>query len=67
MQWVKVSRDVIFDEGHNWDWSTSDTDSSALAASDFTIEYWELGGAEGAQGASPAALRSPSPNPRVLG
>jgi hypothetical protein len=38
-QWVKVSRDVIFDEGRGWDWSTPDAGSSASATSDFTIEY----------------------------
>jgi hypothetical protein len=66
-QRVKVSHDAIFDEGRDWDWSTPDVGSSASAASDFTIEYWELGGAEGAQGASLAAPRSPSPNLGVLG
>jgi hypothetical protein len=59
---VKVSRDVVFDEGRSWDWSSPNAGSSASVASDFTIEYWELGGAGGAQGASPAAPRSPSPN-----
>jgi hypothetical protein len=39
MQRVKVSHDIIFDEGRGWDWSTLDTSSSSSVASDFTIKY----------------------------
>ena len=47
-QRVKISRDVFFNEGRGWDWSTPDAGSSASAASDFTVEYWWPGGAGGA-------------------
>ena len=36
---VKVSRDVVFDEGHGWDWSNSAAGTSASASSDFDIEF----------------------------
>ena len=40
-QWVKVSRDVVFDEGRGWDWSTPS------AGSEFTVEFWTSGDQEG--------------------
>jgi len=54
-QRVRISRDVIFDEGRGWDWSTPNAGSSAAAASDFIVEFWETGGAGGAQDASSVA------------
>jgi len=36
---VKVSRDVVFDEGRGWDWSNSAAGTSASASSDFDIEF----------------------------
>lgn len=48
-QRVKVACDVVFDEGHGWDWSKPDPSGSASAASDFTVESWWPRGAGGAQ------------------
>ena len=54
-QRVKVSRDVVFDEGRGWDWSTPGAGSSAAAGSEFTIEFWTPRDQEGAPGASSSA------------
>jgi CRISPR/Cas system-associated exonuclease Cas4 (RecB family) len=36
---VKTSRDVIFDEGRGWNWTTPVAGSSATASIDFDIEW----------------------------
>jgi len=36
---VKTSRDIIFDEGRGWNWTTPAAGSSASASSDFDIEW----------------------------
>jgi hypothetical protein len=47
---VRTVQDVIFDEGHNWDWSKETNDSAATLSSEFTVDYPELEGFGGAIG-----------------
>ena len=67
MQRVKVSRDVVFDEGRGWDWSSLAAGSSMAASSDFIVEYRTAGGEEGAQGDSPSMDSAASPSPLAPG
>jgi hypothetical protein len=39
---VVVSRDMVFDEGTTWDWSS---DAEPTVASEIVVEHWEYGGA----------------------
>jgi hypothetical protein len=39
---VVVSRDVVFDEGTAWDWSSG---VESAVTSEFIVEQWEYGGA----------------------
>jgi hypothetical protein len=61
---VRTTRDVIFDEGHGWDWSKETNDSATTLSSEFTVDYAELEGFGGA-GNSPSASGSPAPAPRT--
>jgi hypothetical protein len=63
-QCVRVSRDVVFDESRDWDW-TKVGESSASAAEEFTVEYLWSGGVGGAQGASPSASLAPPRSPSL--
>jgi hypothetical protein len=65
---VHTTRDVIFDEGHGWDWS-KETNASAMAlSSEFTVDYTELerfggaGDSPSTSGSPAPALRMPSPS-----
>jgi hypothetical protein len=60
MKRVMVSRDVVFDEGRGWDWSTPGAGCSAAAGSEFTVELWTPGD----QGGAPDASSPASPAPR---
>ena len=42
-QRVRVTRDVIFDEGHGWDW-TKVGEGPASAVEEFTVDYTWIGG-----------------------
>ena len=57
---VKTSRDVIFDEGRRWIWTTPAAGSSATASSDFDIE-WPIEAEE-----APASAPTSSSPPRAL-
>jgi hypothetical protein len=59
---VRTVRDVIFDEGRNWDWSTND--SATTSSSEFTVDYPELEGFGGAAD-SPSASDSPALSSRM--
>ena len=45
-QCMRMARDIVFDEGHNWAWDKVVDDGSATVLRDFTIEYAWAGGAE---------------------
>jgi hypothetical protein len=57
---VRMTQDVIFDEGHDWDWSKETNDSMMASSSEFTIDYAELEGFRGV-GDSPSAYGLPTP------
>jgi hypothetical protein len=40
-QRVRVSRDVVFDEGRGWDWASAAAGTSEAAGSDFVVEFSE--------------------------
>jgi hypothetical protein len=39
---VRTTQDVIFDEGHGWDWSKETNDSVMTSSSEFIVDYTEL-------------------------
>jgi hypothetical protein len=43
-QRVRVARDVIFDEGHGWDWAKDTSGGTVTMLSDFGIAYVQLRG-----------------------
>jgi hypothetical protein len=60
-QRVRVSRDVVFDEGRGWDWTSPTAGTAGAASSDFVVEFpWE----EEVIGAGGSALSPSSPQPR---
>lgn len=57
-QHVRVARDVVFDEGHSWNWAAGEHKDSAPVIFDFSIKYaWTK------EASSPTAAGSPSPAP----
>lgn len=50
---VRVTRDVVCDEGRGWAWDKEADDGLASALRDFTIKYAWTGGAGGTLGGSP--------------
>jgi hypothetical protein len=63
---VCTARDVMFDEAHVWDWTTT---MGTSPAADFTVEYIYAvasGAAAAARPASPHAPSSPTPIVRAL-
>ena len=63
---VRISRDVVFDEEHGWDWSSPESGPSAVNSSEFTVEYvWSEEASEPAPPSSPLlpdSPRTPAPN-----
>jgi hypothetical protein len=41
-QRVRTTQDVIFDEGHGWDWSKETNDSVMTSSSEFIVDYTKL-------------------------
>jgi transposase InsO family protein len=60
---VRTARDVVFDEGHGWDWSKEATGGKGGSQGDFTVEFVQLGGAGGAAGSSASGTPAPAPSP----
>jgi len=59
-QRVRVSRDVVFDEGRGWDWTSPAAGTSGAAGSDFVVEFpWE----EEVPGAGGSVQSHSSPQP----
>jgi hypothetical protein len=61
---VRTTRDVIFDEGSDWDWSKETNGRATASSSEFTIDYTELEGFGGA-GDSPSTSGAATPAPRM--
>jgi hypothetical protein len=60
---VCTARDIVFDEAHGWDWTTT---TGASPAADFTVEYIYAGASGAVAAARPASPRAPSsPTPSV--
>jgi hypothetical protein len=63
-QRVCTARDVIFDEGHDWNWSKETNGRATASSSVFTVDYAELEGFGGA-GDSPSTSGSLTPALRM--
>jgi len=65
-QRVRVSRDVVFDEGRGWDWASPAAGTPEAASSEFTVEFpWAEELPEAGSSASPSL--SPPPHPASPG
>jgi hypothetical protein len=65
-QRVRVSRDVVFDEGRGWDWVSPAAGTSEAVGSEFTVEFpWAEELPEAGSSASPSL--SPPPHPASPG
>ena len=62
-QRVRITRDVVFDEGRGWVWDKAVDDGSTPTYDDFTIEYVHFEGAGGVGSSSSPSVSTPVPEP----
>lgn len=60
-QRVRISRDVVFDEGRGWTWDKAVDDGSTSTLRDFVIDYVHFEGPGGASSSSSPSSPSPAP------
>jgi hypothetical protein len=62
-QRVRMTRDVVFDEGRGWAWDKAVDDSSTPMYDNFTVEYVHFEGAGGVDSSLPPSMSTPIPEP----
>jgi hypothetical protein len=62
-QRVRMTRDVVFDEGRGWTWDKAVDDNSTPTYDNFTIEYVHFKGAGGVGSSLPLSMSTPAPEP----
>jgi hypothetical protein len=62
-QRVRMTRDVVFDEGRGWAWDKAVDDGSTLTYDNFTVEYVHFEGARGVGSSLPPSMSTPVPEP----
>nr|AAK26118.1 putative gag-pol polyprotein [Oryza sativa Japonica Group] len=60
-QRVRISRDVVFDEGRGWAWDKAVDDGSTSTLRDFVVDYVHFGGAGGASSSSSPSSSTSAP------
>ena len=60
-QRVRISRDVVFDEGRGWAWDKAVDDGSTSTLRDFVVDYVHFGGARGASSSSSPSSSTSAP------
>lgn len=60
-QRIRISRDVVFDEGRGWTWDKAVDDGSTSTLRDFVIDYVHFEGPGGASSSSSPSSPSPAP------
>jgi hypothetical protein len=63
-QRVRITRDVVFDEGLGWAWDKAVDDGSTPTYDNFTIEYVHFEGAERVCSSLPPSMSTPVPEPQ---
>jgi hypothetical protein len=62
-QHVRMTRDVVFDEGRGWAWDKAMDDGSTLTYDNFIVEYVYFEGAAGVGSSLPPSMSTPVPEP----
>jgi hypothetical protein len=62
-QRVRMTRDVVFDEGRGWTWDKAVDDSSTPTYDNFAVEYVHFEGAGGVGSSLPPSMSTPAPEP----
>jgi hypothetical protein len=62
-QRVRMTRDIVFDEGRGWAWDKAVDDGSTPTYDNFTIEYVHFEGAGGIGSSLPLSMSTPVPVP----
>jgi hypothetical protein len=63
-QRVRITRDVVFDEGLGWAWDKAVDDGSTLTYDNFTVEYVHFEGAGRVCSSLPPSMSTPVPEPQ---
>jgi hypothetical protein len=62
-QYVRTTRDVVFNEGRGWAWDKAVDDGSTPTYNNFTVEYIHFKRAEGVGSSHPPSMSTPVPDP----
>jgi hypothetical protein len=62
-QRVRMTRDVVFNEGRGWAWDKAVDDGSTPTDDNFTVEYVHFEGAGGVGSSLPPSMSTPVPEP----